>query len=112
MIMKDSVILSKIRKLYGNTHQITVCIEELNELACVLCKYPRYSNHKQAVHALKSKVLDEYVDVCVILEHIKAIFNLTDIEIANRYNKKIGRMYRWITSDNKTPSQTLKDRDV
>jgi hypothetical protein len=110
--MTDSRLLAKIRKLYGNTHQITVCIEELNELACVLCKYPRYPTHEEALHALKDKVLDEYVDVCIILEHVKAIFGLTDVQINSRYRGKMSRIYRWVHSKNKTPSQTLKDREV
>lgn len=110
--MTDNRLLSKIRKMYGYTHQITVCIEELNELACVLCKYPRYPEHNDAVHALKDKVLDEYVDVCIILEHVKAIFGLSDAQIHNRYRAKMSRIYRWVHSENKTPSQTLKDRDV
>lgn len=104
--------LSKIRKLYGNTSEITVCIEELNELACVLCKYPRYRNHNKAVRALRHKVLDEYVDVCIILEHVKAVFSLSDTEIDTRYRAKMDRIKRWVDSSNKTPTQTLKDRAV
>lgn len=105
-------VLAKLRKLYGDNFQLMVCIEELNELACVLCKYPRYSDPAQAVTELKDKVLDEYVDVCIILEHVKAIFKLTDSEISKHYDAKIERVSRWVTSDNKTPEQTLIDREV
>lgn len=105
-------VLCKIRNMYGNKHQITVCIEELNELACVLCKYPRYKYEEQAVNELHDKVLDEYVDVCIILEHVKAIFHLTDSEISARYDAKIDRIDRWVHSNNKTPEQTLIDREV
>lgn len=105
-------VLSKLRQMYGNKFQIMVCIEELNELACVLCKYPRYNSEKQAVDELKDKVLDEYVDVCIILEHVKAIFDLTDTEIAKHYEAKLERVSRWVKSGNKTPEQTLIDREV
>lgn len=98
--------------MYGNNFQLMVCIEELNELACVLCKYPRYSDPEQAVRELKNKVLDEYVDVCIILEHVKAIFGLTDSEISAHYEAKMNRIQRWVNSENKTPEQTLIDREV
>lgn len=111
MIMKDD-LLAKLRAMYGNNFQLMVCIEELNELACVLCKYPRYSDPEQAVKELKDKVLDEFVDVVVILDHVKAIFGLTDSEIARHYDAKMERISRWVASDNKTPEQTLIDREV
>lgn len=105
-------VLQAIRSLYGNKHQISVCVEELNELACVLCKYSRYDTEEQAIQELKNSVLDEYVDVCIILEHIKAIFNLRDTEIARHYDAKLDRVSRWVESENKTPEQTLIDRKV
>lgn len=40
--------LQQCRETYGDTAQILVSIEELNELACVLAKYPRYDDSKQA----------------------------------------------------------------
>lgn len=105
-------VLKTIRKLYGNNHQISVCVEELNELACVLCKYSRYTDEEQAIQELRNGVLDEYVDVCIVLEHIKAIFHLKDTEIAKHYDAKLERVSRWVRSENKTPEQTLIDRKV
>lgn len=105
-------VLRQLRNLYGNKFQIMVCIEELNELACVLCKFPRYKLEEQAIAELREKVLDEYVDVCIILEHVKAIFKLTDSEIGRHYDAKLDRVSRWVKSDNKTPEQTLIDREV
>lgn len=105
-------LLARLRNMYGNKFQIMVCIEELNELACVLCKYPRYKLEEQAVNELRERVLDEYTDVCIILEHVKAIFHLTDSEIVKHYDAKMERISRWVMSDNKTPEQTLIDREV
>lgn len=105
-------LLARLRDMYGNKFQIMVCIEELNELACVLCKYPRYKLEEQAVNELRERVLDEYTDVCIILEHVKAIFHLTDSEIVKHYDAKMERISRWVMSDNKTPEQTLIDREV
>ena len=105
-------LLARLRDMYGNKFQIMVCIEELNELACVLCKYPRYKLEEQAVNELRERVLDKYTDVCIILEHVKAIFHLTDSEIVKHYDAKMERISRWVMSDNKTPEQTLIDREV
>jgi hypothetical protein len=105
-------ILSKLRELYGNNFQLMVCIEELNELACVLCKYPRYDDPEKAITELSGKVLDEYTDVDIILEHVKNIFRLTDEEIERHREAKIDRVKRWVDSGNQTPQQTLVDREV
>ena len=104
--------LSKLREMYGNNFQLMVCIEELNELACVLCKYPRYDDPEKAVEELRLKVLDEYVDVTIILDHIKNIFKLADEDIENHIAGKMDRIRRWTESDNRTPQQTLIDREV
>lgn len=105
-------LLDKLRTMYGNNFQIMVCIEELNELACVLCKYPRYNDPEKAIEELKTKVLDEYVDVDIILNHVKSIFGLTDEEITQHREAKLDRVRRWVESDNHTPEQTLIDREV
>ena len=49
---KNLEILKRARDTYGNKNQILVCIEELNELACVLAKFPRYNNEEDAVEKL------------------------------------------------------------
>lgn len=110
--MTNEEILSKLREIYGHSFQLMVCIEELNELACVLCKYPRYDDPEKAVEELRLKVLDEYVDVDIILNHVKAIFRLTDDEIRVHKDAKIDRVKRWVDSGNQTPQQTLIDREV
>ena len=104
--------LEKLREMYGNNFQLMVCIEELNELACVLCKYPRYDNPEDAIHELRSKVLGEYADVVIILNHIRNIFNLSEKDIETYIEAKMERVYRWVDSDNHTPQQTLIDREV
>ena len=79
-------ILNRLRKMYGNKFQIMVCIEELNELACVLCKYPRYRYEEQAVNELHDKVLDEYVDSALDRLAISGIINLlNEIKLENDF---------------------------
>ena len=104
-------ILEQCRDTYGDTAQILVSIEELNELACVLAKYPRYDDPMKAVQELKDKALDEVADVFIVLDHITNILELTDEEVAERIEKKVQRVTRWLDTNNKF-SQTLVDRVV
>ena len=75
---KSKSVLAKARLIYGSNNQISVAIEELNELACVLCKFIRYEREEDAVGALYDKVVDELADVLVVTDHIKSIFALSD----------------------------------
>lgn len=104
-------ILKKARDTYGNKNQILVCIEELNELACVLAKYPRYESEMEAKEKLKDAVLDEVADVLIILEHVQKILELEDEEIGNRIEMKVERLNRWLTKS-ESMQQTLEDREV
>lgn len=103
--------LAKARDVYGNKNQILVAIEELNELACVLAKFPRYDSEYEAQTDLHQKAVDEVADVEIILQHVKAIFNLNQEEIDVRKVAKVERVQRWL--DNSTSMQrTVEDRTV
>ena len=104
-------VLETARNVYGNKNQILVCIEELNELACVLAKLPRYEDEDEAREQLMDKALDEVADVMIILEHVQKIFNLTDEAIADRMMKKIERLDRWLKNST-SMQRTLEDRVV
>ena len=88
-----------------------MCIEELNELACVLAKYPRYEEEQKARIDLHDSVLDEVADVMIILDHIQNIFELSDKEIHSRVLAKVGRLERWLKESN-SMQQTIEDRAV
>lgn len=103
--------LSEARKIYGNKNQILVCMEELNELACVLAKYPRYEDEMKATQELHDKVLDEVADVMVILNHVQSIFGLSEEEVNNRILVKIERLKRWLLHSN-SMQETIDDRSV
>lgn len=104
-----SKILQKARQVYGNKNQILVCIEELNELACVLAKYPRYDSESRAVLELCDKALDEVADVYIILEHVKAIFNMSEDDVAQRKTVKAMRVKKWL-SHSDSMQETIDDR--
>ena len=107
----DMTILERARATYGNKNQIMVCIEELNELACVLAKYPRYEDEKKAALTLYDKVLDEVADVEIILEHVKAIFEIDPTGLKLRKVSKLERLNRWLSKSNGM-EQTTVDRSV
>ena len=103
--------LLKARETYGHKNQILVCIEELNELACVLAKYPRYDDEGEALKSLSGLALDEVADVMIILDHVQNIFKLSDEEIAGRIEQKVERVNRWLESSS-SMQKTVEDREV
>lgn len=113
MIPKDrqAEILEEARQTYGNKNQILVCIEELNELACVLAKFPRYEDENKAREELYESVLDEVADVVIILDHVQHILHIDNNEVADRIEKKIGRLERWLENSS-SMQRTLEDRAV
>ena len=109
--MEVNSVLQHARETYGSKNQILVCIEELNELACVLAKYPRYEEEQKARIDLHDSVLDEVADVMIILDHIQNIFELSDKEIYSRVLAKVGRLERWL-KESSSMQQTIEDRAV
>lgn len=103
--------LDLARKTYGNKNQILVCMEELNELACALAKYPRYDDEHKATVELYDKVLDEVADVTIILSHVKSIFDITDEALDARISKKVIRLSRWLLH-NESMQETIDDRKI
>ena len=108
---KSKRVLAKARLTYGNKNQISVAIEELNELACVLCKFIRYEHEEDAVEALYDKVVDEMADVLVVTDHIKAIFAMSDNVVETRAEAKVARVRNWLEKSN-SMEQTTVDREV
>ena len=111
MKIKRTLVLSQARKVYGSKNQILVSMEELNELAAVLAKFPRYTDEAQAVTELYDKVLDEYADVMVVMDHVKNIFGLVDTDIEERMDAKTERLRRWLDAS-PTMLQTVRDREL
>ena len=104
-------VLSCARDTYGNKNQVLVCIEELNELACVLSKFNRYDSESKARKELHDKALDEIADVYIILEHVKSILDISNEGVMNRAKLKIGRLKRWL-SNSESMQETIDDREI
>lgn len=108
---KHREVLKKARDTYGDTTQILVSVEELNELSCVCAKFPRYEDPDRARKELHSKAVDEVADVLIVIDHIINIFDLTPVDIGERVEAKVARMERWLNAS-KSQSQTMVDRKV
>jgi len=104
-------VLKKARDTYGDTTQILVSVEELNELSCVCAKFPRYEDADRARTELHNKAVDEVADVLIVLDHIINIFDLTPVDIGERVEAKVARMKRWLNAST-SQSQTMVDRKV
>lgn len=104
-------ILEQARKTYGAKNQILVSVEELCELASACAKYPRYDTHEKAVEELRGHVLEELGDVFNAIDHIQAIFGITDQEAAQAAEAKGKRLARWLAKS-KGMEITTQDRAV
>lgn len=82
---------------FGETKQEAVCIEEMAELTQQLCKF-------MIDHPKKSRenLVEEYIDVLIMLNQMKIIFNITDEEVENGKTFKLERLKKVIEAQ-KTP---------
>ena len=105
-------LLETAQANYGYANQVAVAIEELCELGAVLSKYPRYDFHDDAMTALRDKVLEETADVIIMMRHIQMIFNIQPNELSDMMDKKLSRLKRWLSNDDKSFHHTTEDRAV
>lgn len=85
--------LKECIEYFGETKQQTVCIEEMAELTQQLCKFMIDHPNKS-----REKLVEEYVDVLIMLNQMKIIFNITDEEIENGKVFKMARLKKFIDS--------------
>lgn len=105
-------LLQTAQETYGYANQVVVAIEELCELGAVLSKYPRYDFHDDAMAALRDKVVEETADVLIMMRHIQMIFNIQPGELDAMTDKKLNRLKRWLSNDDKSFQHTTEDRAV
>lgn len=74
---------------FGKPHQIMMLLEEMSELQQAVCKYQRYGDNIQNVY-------EEIVDVEIMLEQMKMIFE-ADNSLLNRIKEdKLNRLSGYI----------------
>lgn len=107
--MKD--VLKRAQITYGKANQMIVTAEECCELAMVCNKYARFDNHEEFCDKYRDKVIEELADVCICLEHLRLIFDITKEEEQTWIKAKTDRLTRWLNKSNSF-NQTTIDREV
>jgi len=85
--MKKEELYEKAIVKWGDIAQIFMLFEEVAELMVSIC----HSHRKNKV-TFKSDLISEIVDVEVMLEQMKILFNITDCEIHLEKIRKLKRL--------------------
>lgn len=81
---RKEIYLTALQK-NGLDYQLGIAIEELSELIKEICKNKRgYSN--------RDHLVEEYADVCIILEQLKLVYHIKDDEVEDFINYKLNRL--------------------
>ena len=77
---------------FGEDAQIDVCIEEMSELTKELIKYKRSKLHFREKEATsREHVVEELSDVLFMVEYLKIIFGISELEIEKKIIEKAKR---------------------
>jgi NTP pyrophosphatase (non-canonical NTP hydrolase) len=77
---------------FGEDSQIDVCIEEMSELTKELIKYKRSKLHFREKEATsREHVVEEISDVLFMVEYLKIIFGISELEIEKKIVEKAKR---------------------
>lgn len=95
----DIEALAQAREKFGERNQIAVAAEECCELAKELLKYMRYGSHEKAVADTRKAVAGEVADVIIVLDHVLEIFQISDEDLSAEIGLKMGRVKKWLASD-------------
>lgn len=87
----DEDFLRYCIEFFGEQKQQAVAVEEMAELTQQLCKFMiGHSNAK------RENLVEEFVDVTIMLNQIKIIFEITDEEISSARAFKLERLKNYI----------------
>jgi hypothetical protein len=93
---------------FGKSKQQVVAIEEMAELTQQLSKFVIEHPNRD-----RDKLVEEYVDVLIMLNQIRIIFNITDGEVETRKLTKLTRLRKFIESQvNKITFGKIGDQNV
>ena len=81
-------------EVFGRDLQIEVAVEEMAELIKILMKFQRFYKHDHAygTHVDKMAVVEEIADVYIVINALKKIFVVSDIDINAFINLKMMRL--------------------
>lgn len=85
---------NEIRKHYSTTNQILKAVEEMAELQQALIKFTIGDNGDL------DNVIEEIADVCIMIEHLKCIFDPMGIDVLMIINSKLNRQIERMEREN------------
>lgn len=87
-----SEVISEMIQKFGEDSQIDVAIEEMSELIKELIKYKRSKIHfRERQAASREHVVEEIGDVIFMIEYLKYIFSISDMDIQLIVSQKAKR---------------------
>ena len=84
--IQQNILLNAI-DTYGTKHQKIQAIEELNELSQAICK-----SFRNDIQENRLNIIDEIADVEIMINQLKIIMKIEEIEVQNRVNFKVNRL--------------------
>lgn len=90
--MTRKELLQKAIRTYGIDPQLDMAIEEMSELTKEICKRKRGVRNR-------AEIIEELTDVEIMLEQLKIIFDISDDDVGEMAEIKLGRLARRMQSD-------------
>lgn len=85
----------EIIEFYGKENQSRMAMEECVELIQAINKRLRYPDNAEC----KSNLIEEMVDVLIVIEQLKCIFNVSNADMDFWIDKKVRRIYERMESE-------------
>lgn len=85
----------KIIEFYGKENQSRMAMEECAELIQAINKCLRYPDNAEC----KSNLIEEIVDVLIVIEQLKCIFNVSNVDMDFWIDKKVRRIFERMESE-------------
>lgn len=85
----------KIIEFYGKENQSRMAMEECAELIQAINKCLRYPDNAEC----KSNLIEEMVDVLIVIEQLKCIFNVSNVDMDFWIDKKVRRIFERMESE-------------
>ena len=85
----------EIIEFYGKENQSRIAMEECAELIQAINKCLRYPDNAEC----KSNLIEEMVDVLIVIEQLKCIFNVSNVDMDFWIDKKVRRSFERMESE-------------
>lgn len=85
----------EIIEFYGKENQSRIAMEECAELIQAINKCLRYPDNAEC----KSNLIEEMVDVLIVIEQLKCIFNVSNVDMDFWIDKKVRRIFERMESE-------------